>query len=140
MIMLFQIKKTTGVIFFVCISSYLYSGINLEDGAQEFVLETKQIMMPEYPYAFNPSIIRWNDRFLMSFRVIPNPRRPYYSEIGLVFLDKNFLPISKPQLLVIRSKNSKVPSRAEDGSLIRIGERLYLIYDDNTEKYVSKGG
>lgn len=138
--MLFQRKEIIRAIFFGFMSSQVHCAINLEDRAQKFVLETKQIIIPKYPHAFNPSIIYWNNTLLMSFRIIPNPKQPYYSEIGLVFLDKNFLPIGEPQLLETRGEDSEVPSRAEDASLIMVGEHLYIVYDNNTDKVISKGG
>lgn len=42
--------------------------INLEDIAHDYVLETKQIMLPQYPHAFNPSIVRWRGKILLSFQ------------------------------------------------------------------------
>ena len=39
-----------------------------------------------------------------------------------------------------RNSDSLIPSRAEDGRLVEIGERLFLIYSDNTDQKVSRGG
>lgn len=114
--------------------------VDLEDSAQDFVLETKQIIIPEYPHAFNPSIIRWKGSLLLSFRVIPNPRQSFTSWLGVVWLNENFEPISQPQKLLTRNPSSKVPSRAEDGRLIAVGNKLYLIYSDNEDAVISKGG
>jgi predicted GH43/DUF377 family glycosyl hydrolase len=114
--------------------------IDLEERAQDFVLETKKIEIPGYPYAFNPSIIRWGEGFLMSFRIIPDLKNPYTSRLGLIWLDSQFNPISEPQLLETRNRTSVSPSRAEDGRLIFVGERLYLIYSDNIEAQISRGG
>ena len=36
---------------------------------QDFVLEMKQIAIPGYSCAFNPSIIRWQGSPLLSFRI-----------------------------------------------------------------------
>jgi len=36
------------------------SDVDLELLSQEFILETKQIQIANHPYAFNPSIIRYN--------------------------------------------------------------------------------
>lgn len=125
--------------FFLC--SSLYSLRDLEKKVQNFVLETKQIYLPEYPYAFNPSIIRWDGCLLMSFRVLPDARCSFTSQIGLVWLDENFSPISAPQILVTQIQDSSiVPSRAEDARLVAIGKKLYMVYDDNQDVLITKGG
>lgn len=104
------------------------------------VIGTQRIVIDEYPYAFNPSIIRWQNKLLMSFRVIPDPAHPFTSWLGLVWLDENFKPCSKPQRLYLRDTNTRVPSRMEDGRLIAVANKLYLIYSDNPEATISKGG
>ncbi len=116
--------------------------LDLETGKiQDFVLETKKITIDEYPFALNPSIVRWQGKFLMSFRVIPSRAQKYTSYIGLVFLDNNFNPITKPQMLQLRDSGSPVPSRAEDARLIVVGNKhLYIIYDDNPYPAITKGG
>jgi len=120
----------------------LSPSIDLEDRIQEFVLETKRIEIPGYPNAFNPSIIRWNGKLLMSFRIIPDINQKYNSEIGVVWLNENFLPVTTPQILNLCpsyvSPNS--PSRAEDGHLLNVNGTLYLTYDDNRDEKLSKGG
>ncbi len=113
---------------------------DLESTIQGFCLETKRIEVPDYPFAFNPSIVRWNGRLLMSFRIIPNRKQPFNSEIGLVFLNDDFQPISRPQLLALRDEYSLAPCRAEDARLITFGDQLYMVYDDNIEPHLSKGG
>jgi predicted GH43/DUF377 family glycosyl hydrolase len=113
---------------------------DLELAEQHFILETKKIEIPGYPYAFNPGIIRWQGRLLMSFRIIPDRRESFNSEIGLLFLDENFCPVSEPQLLSFRDEYSIAPCRAEDARLISRGDKLYIVYDDNTELKISKEG
>ncbi len=113
---------------------------DLESLCQPFVLETRQIEIPGYPLAFNPGIVRWNGRLVMSFRILPDPKQSYNSEIGLVFLNEDFQPCSKPQLIALRDEYSIAPSRAEDARLITFGDRLFMAYDDNAELKISKGG
>jgi predicted GH43/DUF377 family glycosyl hydrolase len=113
---------------------------DLESATQSFVLETKRIEIPGYPHAFNPGIIRWQGRLLMSFRTVPDPKESFNSEIGMVFLDEKFCPVGKPQLLSLRDENSISPCRAEDARLITLGGRLFMVYDDNVEARLSKGG
>jgi len=114
--------------------------LDLESLTQDFVLETKKIEIPGYPYAFNPSIIRWKGKLLLSFRNIPEPKTPFISNLGLVWLNEQFEPISQPQILNTREPGHLVPSRAEDARLILIGEQLYIVYSDNSEPKISKKG
>lgn len=99
-----------------------------------YILETKQIHLKEYPDAFNPSIIRWEGKLLMSFRNIANPKDSYNSsEIGVVFLDEDFNQISPAQILL-------KSCRAEDARLIEGNGHLYMVYSDNEDPALSKGG
>lgn len=108
--------------------------IDMETNPHDFVLETKQIEVPGYPHAFNPSIVRWNGRLLMSFREIPFPIYPFTSQVGLVWLDDNYNPISEPQIL------ETYGSRSEDARLLTVGDRLYIVYSDNRDFFISRGG
>lgn len=119
---------------------HLFGTIDLEDSIDPFIISTKRLILKEYPDAFNPSIIRWNEKLLMTFRIIPNPLFSFNSKIGIVELDENFEPISAPQLINTRDMLSIVPSRAEDARLIVIDQKLYMIYSDNTNDYISKEG
>lgn len=113
--------------------------INLENITQDFILETKQIYVPGYPSAFNPSIIRWKGLLLMSFRIIPDIKNSFTSQLGLIWLDNNCCPIGEPQLL--NTQLSPItPSRTDDSRLIALGEEIYLVYSDNTESQISRGG
>lgn len=113
---------------------HLRSNLNIK--SQDFILETKRIQVPEHPYIFNPSIVRWNNAFLMSFRVHDNlvhTAKP----IGLVWLDKNFNVISKSYTLKIRNakehttfvhKKSKIED--QDPRLITIDNHVYMVYSN----------
>ncbi len=116
--------------------------IDLDENPHDFVLETKQILIDEFPHAFNPSIVRWDGRFLLSFRNLPPQecKMKFNSDLYLVWLDEEFNPVSKPQLLNIRLCNQRVPSRAEDARLVFIGKRLHIIYSDNADEKVTAGG
>lgn len=129
--------------FFVFLFVYLpvFSDlIDLQDFSQDFVLETKRIEISGFPYAFNPSIIRWNGFILMSFRLIPDHKSPFTSWLGLVLLDESFNPIGEPQFLSVRENESLVPPRAEDARLIYLGDQLYIIYSDNPSPKINRGG
>lgn len=127
--------------YFFCLLSVLEADlVDLEEKKQPFVLETKQIEIPGYPFAFNPSLIRWRGYLLLSFRVILDPKNSFNSEIGVVFLDETFSPASTPQLLQLRDDTSLSACRAEDARLILVEDQLYIVYSDNTESKVSRGG
>ena len=101
--------------------------IDLEKGAQDFVLETKQIHIPGFPGAFNASIIRWQGKLLLCFRV-RNDKMVSTHEVGLVWLDENFNPISRAKILEIYDKKSFAQN--QDSRLIIINQRLYLVYSN----------
>jgi predicted GH43/DUF377 family glycosyl hydrolase len=127
------------LLLFLCTQAFAQN-IDLEERSQPFVLQIKQIEIPGYPHAFNPSIVRWQERLLLSFRVIPDRKDSFTSWIGLIELDECFNPIGAPQKLEMRSADSSIPCRAEDARLIAVGDILYLIYSDNEEKQISRGG
>ncbi|MBS0625480.1 MAG: hypothetical protein JSS32_05465 [Verrucomicrobia bacterium] len=118
----------------------LFALLDLEENPQDFILEIKKIEIPGYPDAFNPSIFRWDGRLLMSFRFIPNPKDSYTSYLGIVWLHENFDPDGPVQVLNTREPGDPVPSRAEDGRIVQVGEKRYFVYSDNTEPKLSKGG
>lgn len=103
--------------------------VNFEEGAQDFVLETKQIQIPGYPTAFNPSIIRLYDSILMSFRV-RDPITLSTHQIGFVWLDKDFNVASKPQLLDTSFYNPYLVKRLQDPRLIVVHGKIYMIYNN----------
>ncbi len=124
---------------------YSYNGfaeVNLEEQASSFVLKTKQLQIPEYPHAFNPSIIEWDNKILLSFRTIPEDSKTNSfcssaeSLIGLIFLDADFNPINEPQIIDLGFENAK----SEDARLIKVANRLYLIYSDNRDELVCTSG
>ncbi len=113
--------------------------LDLEEASQEFVLGVKKIEIPGHPLAFNPSIIRWRGLLLMSFRIIPDRKNSFTSILGVVLLDEDFNPISEPQLLNTQLSPT-TPSRTDDGRLITVGDQIFLVYSDNTEPVISRGG
>lgn len=113
---------------------------NLEEKTSEFVLETKKLEIPGYPNAFNPSITRWGDEYLLSFRIIPDRKNKYDTRIGVVRLDANFKAIGDAQILQTRQPEELGIPRGEDGRLIWIGPTLYLVYSDCPDLKMSRGG
>jgi len=103
--------------------------VDLEEMSQDFVLETKRIRIPGYPDAFNPSIIRYQGCILLSFRKYDRKTRAT-NEIGLIWLDENFHPISEPQFLEIPYNDPFCISKRQDARLLMIGEKLFIIYNN----------
>lgn len=135
-------------IFTLCFLSLTYligAAQDLEEEMQDFVLETKKIEIPEFPYAFNPSIVLWHGHLLMSFREIGDPLEVSPlpsggdSRIGLIWLDEQFNPIGIPQILSLKSANIKA-MQSEDARLITVGDHLYLIYSGNGNNIIDDEG
>jgi hypothetical protein len=126
-------------------SGYCNSVLQFEETLPSVILEVKQIQVPGYPFAFNPSIVRWRGLLVMSFRDVYDPLllsdfdSAGNSRIGIVFLNDDFSPLGRPHLLDLQGE-SWIPSRAEDPRLIAIGDRLYIVYSDNKEEWPTKGG
>lgn len=101
---------------------------NFEEYIDDFVLETKKIEIPGYPTAFNPSIIRWDDRLLLCFRT-RSPVTRSTDKVGFVWLDDNFNLVDEPVLLENRFIH---PGRSwmQDPRMIKIQDRYYFIYSD----------
>ncbi len=124
--------------------------VDLEKRAQEFVLETKQIVIPGHPCAFNPSIVIWRGQILLSFREIPLPDSalpaPIYSSsisrVGLVFLNHDLTLDGEPYMLDIpgMTVDGESVARSEDARLINIDEKLHIVYSDNPNEEVTEGG
>lgn len=120
---------------FLCNADAFWGKMDLNALAQDFVLEKRQIRIPEFAEAFNPSIVKWKGGYLMSFRTIVNANNTWHSQIGLVELDNNFQIVKPPQLLNTREKYPLNPSKSEDARLFTVGDRIYIIYNDNMEFY-----
>lgn len=123
---------------------FLFSFYDLEETIQDFVIETKKIVISQNPYAFNASIIRWHGELLMSFRDIADPLKACSimsaseSSIYIVRLDENFSPIGEPYEIPLQI--GPLPSRSEDARLLNVDNRLYLIYSKNEDEVVTEGG
>ncbi len=82
----------------------------------------------------NPSIIEVGDRYLLAFRV---PRSKNVSEIGAVYLDKTFRVEGHAVLLTLRTETGNTCMSAEDPRLVRVGKKIYLLF--NAEPRASQG-
>ena len=101
---------------------------------KEIVLASKQILLPQCPDAFNPSLIKTEEGFLLIFRYCPDRvRESHVSYIGAVFLNESFDVISEPQLLSTRRSNSKTLSQSEDPRIFSYRGRNFIVFNDNPE-------
>lgn len=105
------------------------SYIDLEKLAQPFVLESKEIKFEAYPTAFNPTIARWKGSLLLSFR-IRHPVTGSTDQIGMVWLNEDFVPQGEPVVLEVPPYPSTLPSKQQDPRLIPVGEDLYMVYNN----------
>lgn len=98
------------------------------------IIAEKKIEFEEFPGAFNPSLVKINDTYLLTFRYCPDPVfSPHVSWIGIAQLNEDFDPIRKPQILNIRPINPQTPPQGEDGRLFFYRDRLFLLFNDNPE-------
>jgi predicted GH43/DUF377 family glycosyl hydrolase len=124
------------ILFFLLILP-LFAGIEeiFYESDQKIVIHTRKYDFPNFPQAFNPSLIDMGDTFLLTFRYCPDrEHQSWMSYIGYVFLDHALNPMGEPQLLNTRAKNSKTPSQTEDARLFRIRDKIFLIYNDNIDE------
>ena len=136
-----------GLIFPLFFHFFIHAEKDLEEYKHDFVLETKRLFIEKAPDAFNPSIVKWRGKHLMSFRFIENVDEhcPYSSAqvsmIQLVWLDEHFEPMGDPYALALDHPDMDRPFiLAEDGRLITIEDRLYLVYSGNKEKEIRDSG
>lgn len=102
------------------------------------IVNSKQIKVPGYPNAYNPSLIPYKDGYLLSFRYISRcpetvkiRHRTNVSFVGLVRLDKNFKVLEKTvQLLNITSYSPNFSLTAEDARLLKVGPRIFIFFND----------
>lgn len=102
--------------------------VDLEANPSSFILETRKIEIPQFPNAFNPSIIHWNNGYLMSFRI--KNSLDGSTRIGLIQLDENFNPASIPQVVEVSVDYSLPPPRTQDPRLFTIGNDLFMVFND----------
>jgi len=125
-------------LFFICFV-IVRLGFSLEmpqvaDG-DPIVVAKKRIVLDAFPDAWNPSLFKIDQGYLLSFRYTPDRYNELWlSYIGVVVLNEEFQPISEPELLNTRRKNSKTPSQSEDARIFAYRGRIFLIYNDNIDK------
>ncbi|MEI6531600.1 MAG: hypothetical protein WCN87_02130, partial [Chlamydiota bacterium] len=137
-------------IFFSFFLSISFLGCtDLEEHSSSFVIETKKIDIPGYSYAFNASIIPFQEAYLLSFRtgsyqdaadsvfiqnVLPGSRPRKTDEIGLVFLNKNMEAEGPVHILDIHHHHGLRAFRQQDPRLVEVGGRVYIVYSNMIER------
>lgn len=111
--------------------------VDLEADPTDFILETRQIEIPGYAGAFNPTMTRWKGMTLFMFR-IRDPQTNSTSGIGITLLDENFTPTTSVQFIRIPFNNPLHPTEQQDPRLIPIGDRLFMVYSNILEHYIQK--
>ncbi len=99
---------------------------------------TKKIDIPNYPHAYNPSLIPYKEGYLLSFRYtsqIPKAMQQFRMDasfIGIAKLDKDLNVVKKSvQLLNVKSYSAeKFSGTAEDARLFQVGDRIYIFFND----------
>jgi predicted GH43/DUF377 family glycosyl hydrolase len=109
--------------------STLAAWIDLESLKQDFVLETKQLVIEGYPDAFNPSIVRFQEDLLLTFRIY-DPVTKIAHQIGIVELDDELNPKGPPKLLQFQSEDLGFLQKRQDPRPIVQGEELLVIYNN----------
>ena len=105
-------------------------GPDLEEMVQDFVLETKRISIPDFPDAFNPSIIRWQDRFLMCFRTY-QPKTRSTNEIAFIYLNHQFELLGKPKFLKFLQPDPCCGMKKQDPRLVAVDGQLHVVYNNS---------
>ena len=110
----------------------------LEQLSNTSIAQTREIIIPEYPGAYNPSLISYEDGYLLSFRlvkgrsgVIENSLRLRDSFIGVVKLDQQLNVLEETaQILEIASYSPDISITVEDVRLFNSNGRIFIIFND----------
>ena len=105
--------------------------LDLQEYISDIIIEEKQIIIPNHPRAFNPSLVRWhNGELLLAFRDF-NSDTHIANLMGFVWLDENFNVISEPTLLQIENDLPLVKSRAQGIRLVMVKDVCYVVYNNS---------
>lgn len=113
--------------------SLFFLQLSADDRGSSLIHSQVQVVVEGFPRAHNPSLIRTKEGLLLVFRNIPDKHKPWISQIGVLFLNEQLEPISKPALLDTRINGEWVPSQSEDARIFEKNGQLFLMYNDNTE-------
>lgn len=127
--------KKIGLLLLVTFSQYAAVEDIFSETEQKVVIATQKITFDRFPEAFNPSLVKIDGGFLLTFRDCPDRENQFWlSDIWFVQLDTSFNPVAEPVRLNTRSKKSKTPSQAEDARLFAYRDKLFLLYNDNIDE------
>jgi predicted GH43/DUF377 family glycosyl hydrolase len=130
---------------YIILSFFLFTTLSSKQNVLNDILsgdmisKTYKIEIPDYENAHNPSIIPYQDGYLLSFRYIARFPEwfketsfiPVASLIGVAHLDKHFqLKKKSVQLLEIQSYSEDFSVYAEDARLILFQDRIFLVFND----------
>jgi predicted GH43/DUF377 family glycosyl hydrolase len=121
-------KLTCGLVLIFLWQQLFSQSINLELMSQNFILETKKITIPGHPDAFNPSLVWWKDKLLMSFRYRDSDGST--NPMCIVRLNEKFKPVGPLYPLYICDGEVELLPFAQDPRLIVIENDLYVIYNN----------
>ncbi len=103
--------------------------IDFEDNLHPAINKTTEVVIPEFPCAFNGSIIRWNNKILLAFRHRDEQLKSTF-RMGCVYLDEKFKPISTPHLLDWKDSNPSTFEKCQDPRLFVVKNKLYVIFSN----------
>ncbi len=110
--------------------------LNAHNGAgfkkEAIVIESVHIPLDDFPKSHNPSLMKIDQGFLLTFRYLPDSKKLHISRIGVMILDENFNRISQPHLLDTRLIGLS-PSQSEDARVFAVNGQMYLIFTDNLD-------
>ena len=127
--MKYIILVITLVNFFFCRESFgiLPADVDLEQMSQDYVLEVKQLHIPGYSTACNPSIVRWQGKLILSFNAYSTGKEDQPDLMGLAILDEDFNITGNPQIL-------DVPKNLwQDARLVVLHDTLHLVFNGAIE-------
>jgi len=120
-------------LIFLILSTYFFFSLEAKQNPKGLVVSTKRIHLEDFPDAWNPSLIKADFGFLLTFRHCLAPHYPWISYIGIVKLDNDLNVISTPQILNTRDNGSSFPSQSEDARIFTFNKKIYLTYNDNPD-------
>jgi predicted GH43/DUF377 family glycosyl hydrolase len=126
-----MVSRTKNWLFYLLFIPFFANAVimDLQDLKQDFVLETKQIVIPGYPESFNPCLTRWNDTLLLTFR-IHDPITGDTCQNGFVLLDDDLNIISDPKPLEIRFSEPPEYHKMQDPRIIAVGDDHYIVFNN----------
>lgn len=121
-------------IFAFFTSLHLHSSEKKSINFKKIVNKTFKIDVSPFDEAFNPSLCKLGNEYVLTFRYLPEPNtQPWISYVGIMLLDDAFNPLSAPELLDLRQRNATAPSQTEDARIFTYNDQLYIIYNDNRD-------